>query len=78
MPGKMARSVPRSPFGLPGVRVAVCTLRQSCSKAGKARRFTADRQSSGESRLTLVRESSGECRLRPSPQRGYDIHHVSR
>ena len=51
MPGKMARSVPRSPFGLPEVRVAVCTSRQSCRKAGKARRLTRHRQSSGESRL---------------------------
>jgi hypothetical protein len=51
MPGKMARSVPRSPFGLPEVRVAVCTSRQSCRKAGKARRFTRHRRSSGESRM---------------------------
>ena len=52
MPGKMARSVPRSPLGLPEVRVAVCTSRQSCRKAGKARRLTRHRQSSGESRAT--------------------------
>jgi hypothetical protein len=59
MPGKMARSVPRSPFGLPEVRVAVCTSRQSCRKAGKARRLTRHRQSSGESRLKELFEISG-------------------
>ena len=40
MPGKMARSAARPPFGLPEVRVAVGTSRLSCRKAGKTRIFT--------------------------------------
>ena len=48
MPGKMARSAPRPPFGLPEVPVAVRTSRLSCRKAGKARIFTPVRESSGE------------------------------
>ena len=34
MPGKMARSAPRPPFGLPDALVAVLTSRLSCRKAG--------------------------------------------
>ena len=49
MPGKIARSAPRPPFGLPDALVAVLTSRLSCRKAGKARIFTPDRESSGES-----------------------------
>jgi hypothetical protein len=48
MPGKMARSAPRPPFGLPEVLVAVLTSRLSCRKAGKTRTFTPIRESSGE------------------------------
>jgi hypothetical protein len=51
MPGKMARSATRPPFGLPEVPVAVRTSRLSSSQAGKALIFTS------------VRESSGECGL---------------
>jgi hypothetical protein len=49
MPGKMARSDPRLAFGLPELLVAIHTSRQSCSKAGKARRLTLVWESSGES-----------------------------
>jgi hypothetical protein len=52
MPGKMANSAPQPPFELPKVPVAVRTSRLSCRKPGKARIFTPDRQSSGESRFT--------------------------
>ena len=51
MPGKMARSAPRTPSGLPKVLVTVDTARRSCRKAGKAQKFTPGRGSSGESRL---------------------------
>src|SRR4029077_3993203 len=44
MPGKIARSAPRPPFGLPDALVAVLTSRLSCRKAGKARIFTPDRE----------------------------------
>ena len=60
MPAKIARSAPRPPFGIPEVSVAVRSSRLSCSKAEKARIFMADRQSSGESRLS--------ARFRPSIQ----------
>jgi len=50
MPGKMARSDPRPAFGLPELLVAIHTSRQSCSKAGKARRVALVWESSGESR----------------------------
>ena len=56
MPGKMARSAPRPPFGLPDAPVAVRTSRLSCGKAGKARIFTPVWDSSGESRLNRLRE----------------------
>ena len=51
MPGKMARSAPRPPFGLPDAPVAVRTSRLSCGKAGKARISKPVPGSSGESRL---------------------------
>jgi hypothetical protein len=54
MPGKMARSAPRPPFGLPDAPVAVRTSRLSCGKAGKARIFTPVWDSSGEFRLTIA------------------------
>src|ERR1039458_3104821 len=49
--GKVARSAPRPPFGLPDAPVAVRTSRLSCGKAGKARIFTPVWDSSGESRI---------------------------
>jgi hypothetical protein len=52
MPGKMARSAPRPPFGLPDALVTVLTSRLSCRKAGNRRIFAPDRESSGGSRLT--------------------------
>jgi hypothetical protein len=54
MPGKMARSDPRPAFGLPELLVAIHTSRQSCSKAGKARRFALVWESSGESRVNAI------------------------
>jgi hypothetical protein len=41
----------RPAFGLPELLVAIHTSRQSCSKAGKARRFALVWESSGESRF---------------------------
>jgi hypothetical protein len=51
MPAKMARSAPRSPFGLPDALVAVLTSRLSCRTAGNTRTFTPVWESFGESRL---------------------------
>jgi hypothetical protein len=53
MPGKMARSALRPPFGLPDAPVAVRTSLLSCRKAGKARIFTPVWDSSGESRFKV-------------------------
>jgi hypothetical protein len=50
MLGKMARSAPRPPFGLPEVPIAARTSRLSSREAGKALLFTPVRESSGESR----------------------------
>ena len=49
MPGKMARSDPRPPCGLPEVPITVRTSRLSCRKVGKAPIFTPVREPSGES-----------------------------
>jgi hypothetical protein len=46
MRGKMARSDPRPPFGLPEVPVAARTSRLSSREAGKALLFTPVRESS--------------------------------
>ena len=55
MPGKMARSASRPPFGLPDALVAVCTSRRSCRKAGKAQIFTPSLGSDpGKSRLNSL------------------------
>jgi len=54
MPGKIARSPPRPPFGLAEVPVTVGTSRLSCGNAGKARILTPVWESSGESRLKGV------------------------
>jgi hypothetical protein len=74
MPGKMARSAPRPPFGLPEVLVAIHTSRQPCRKAGKAPIFTPIRESSGESRVngsrTLV---NAAVRLIPLTQVSLDV-----
>ena len=45
MPAKMSRSVPRPPFRLREVSIAVRTLRLPCRKAGKAPIFTPVRES---------------------------------
>ena len=47
MRGKMARSAPRPPFGLPEVPIAARTSRLSSREAGKALLFTPVRESSG-------------------------------
>ena len=52
MPAKMARSIPRPPFGPPEVPAAVRISRLSCGEVGKSLLST------------LVSESSGECRIR--------------
>jgi hypothetical protein len=54
MPGKIARSPPRPPFGLAEVPVTVGTSRLSCGNAGKARILTPVWESSGESRLRSI------------------------
>jgi len=51
MSAKMARSVPRPPFGLTELTVAVRTSLLSCRKTGKTRVFTPVRGSSGESQF---------------------------
>jgi hypothetical protein len=58
MPGKIARSIPRPPFGPPVVRVAARSSRLASREARKSLLFTP------------VRESSGECRLRYSMNSG--------
>ena len=52
MPGKIARSTPRPPFGPPVVRVAARSSRLDSREAKKSLLFAP------------VRESSGECRFR--------------
>jgi hypothetical protein len=54
MPGKMARSAPRPPCGLPEVPITVRTSPLSCRKAGKAPIFRPVRESYGESRFKRV------------------------
>ena len=50
------------PNRLSAVPIAVCASPLSCGKAGKARIFTPDRESSGDFRLRSSGES-GECRF---------------
>ena len=50
MPAKMARSAPRSPFGLPEATAVVRAASLSCQNEGKAPKFSRNRESSGESR----------------------------
>ena len=52
MPAKMARSAPRSPFGLPEATAVVRAASLSCQNEGKAPKFSRNRESSGESRFT--------------------------
>src|SRR5262249_22872254 len=58
MPGKMARSTPRPPFGPPVVRVAARSSRLVSREARKLLLFTPVRASSGECRLKRMRTSS--------------------
>jgi hypothetical protein len=51
MPTKMARSAPRSPFGLPEATAVVRAASLSCQNEGKAQKFSRNRESSGESRV---------------------------
>ena len=48
---KMARSAPRSPFGLPEATAVVRAASLSCQNEGKAPKFSRNRESSGEPRL---------------------------
>jgi Transposase DDE domain group 1 len=60
MPGKMARSAPRPPIGLPEVAVRTSCL--SSREAGKALIFTPVRESSGESRVNTRPHACAERR----------------
>jgi hypothetical protein len=52
MLAKMARSAPRSPFGVPRITAIVRAAKRSCRNAAKAQKSTTVRGSSGESRLS--------------------------
>ena len=54
MPAKMARSAPRSPFGLPEATAVVRAASLSCQNEGKAPKFSRNRESSGESRFRAL------------------------
>jgi hypothetical protein len=60
MPGKMTRSAPHAPFGLPEALVAVHTPCPSCRKPEKTRIFTVVRESSGESQLISLLQRGGD------------------
>ncbi len=62
MPGKMARSGPRPPFGLREVTVAVRTSRLYCRKARKAQIFMQVWESSGEYRIISISPTLAEVR----------------
>ena len=67
MPAKMARSAPRSPFGLPEATAVVRAASLSCQNEGKAPKFSRNRESSGESRLlaapgTILGSAASEAR----------------
>ena len=51
MLAKMARSAPRSPFGVPRMTAIVRAAKRSCQNAAKAQKSTTVRGSSGESRF---------------------------
>ena len=51
MLAKMARSAPRSRFGVPRMTAIVRAAKRSCQNAAKAQKSTTVRGSSGESRL---------------------------
>ena len=59
MPAKMARSAPRSPFGLPEATAVVRAASLSCQNEGKAPKFSRNRESSGESRMKRYALSLG-------------------
>ena len=48
MLAKMARSAPRSPFGVPRMTAIVRAAKRSCRNAAKAQKLTTVRGSSGE------------------------------
>ena len=58
MPAKMARSAPRSPFGLPEATAVVRAASLSCQNEGKAPKFSRNRESSGESRINISRRAT--------------------
>jgi len=55
MLAKMARSAPRSPFGVPRMTAIVRAAKRSCQNAAKAQKSTTVRGSSGESRSISFR-----------------------
>jgi hypothetical protein len=66
MPGKMARSATRPPFGLPEVLVAVSTSRLSCKRAGKTRTLMPVWDSSGASQLFMLSHADPSSAVRTS------------
>ena len=69
MLAKMARSAPRSPFGVPRMTAIVRAAKRSCQNAAKAQKSTTVRGSSGESRINC--ETDGNiCRGRLVPSSG--------
>jgi hypothetical protein len=53
MSGKMARSAPPPPFGVPGVTAVIRAASLSCRNAGKAQKCQRNRASSGEFRFKM-------------------------
>ena len=64
MPGKMARSAPRPPFGLAAVPVTVGTSRLSCGKAVKreySRQFGSHPGNPGLAFIALLADYRPSC-----------------
>ena len=82
MPAKMARSAPRSPFGLPEATAVVRAASLSCQNEGKAPKFSRNRGASGDSRFgyfqrgSVPRDSKATCRERPTVK-GLFVHENS-
>jgi hypothetical protein len=66
MPGEMARSAARQPFGLPKVTAAASAASLSCQNDGKTQKFMPVGESSGEYRLKRLaaRENAEALRAR--------------
>ena len=61
MLAKMARSAPRSPFGVPRMTAIVRAAKRSCQNAAKAQKSTTVRGSSGESRFSTPEVEGEGC-----------------